>query len=138
EAVTFPKYASALQDLIMKTGAKLVIIDPLVAYLDRTVASYNDQSVRRVLAILKDLAEEHNCAMLLIRHLTKDEDKRTIYRGGGSIGFVAAVRCVWVAASVPKEENLRVLIQVKNNIEASPAGLTYQIPKVQKGVPHIE
>ena len=126
DAIRFPRHAQALHELLLKTGAKLVVIDPLVAYLEG-VASHNDQSVRRVLALFRALAERHQCAFVLIRHLNKKEGQRSLYRGGGSIGFLAAVRCVWLAAADPKDSKVSVLAQVKNNLRALQTSLRYQI-----------
>ncbi len=79
-------------EALVKTRARLVVLDPLLAFLDGSVSSANDQSVRRVLGPLAGLAAEHDCAVLLIRHLTKWAGKQAIYRGGGAIGLLGACR----------------------------------------------
>lgn len=54
---------------IVETGAHLLIIDVLMAYLPGD--AYRDQDVRKVLTPLAKVAERTGCAMLLLRHLRK-------------------------------------------------------------------
>jgi hypothetical protein len=127
DVLRFPQHAQAIRDLLTQTQAKLLVMDPFVAVLDNSVATHNDQSVRAVLRLLMGIATEHQCAVLLVRHLNKEEGQRSLYRGGGSIGFVAAVRCAWLSAPDPQQPKLRVLAQVKNNLQALQPSLLYQI-----------
>src|SRR5205814_8886763 len=78
DAFRFPQHALALRDLMQLTQAKLLVMDPFMAFLDKTVATHNDRSVRAALAFLLALAEENACAVLLVRHLNKDENQRTL------------------------------------------------------------
>src|SRR5262249_54525299 len=61
--------------------ARLLIIDPLVAYLPPEINANNDQHMRRALAILRDLAEATRMAVVVIRHLRKSPAEHSIYRG---------------------------------------------------------
>jgi RecA-family ATPase len=96
DVLRFPQHAQALCDIPAQTQAKLLVMDPFVAFLDKGVATYNHQSGRAVLRLLMGIVTEHQCAVLLVRHLNKEEGQRSLYRGGGSIGFVAGVRCAWL------------------------------------------
>jgi hypothetical protein len=127
DTLRFPAHALALRDLVRETYAKLVVIDPFVAFLDKTVSSHNDRSVRTALRLLKAIAEEEGCAILLVRHLNKDQDKRALYRGGGSIGCVAGVRTAWLVAGDPMILGRRVLAQLKNNLQALAASLAFEV-----------
>src|SRR5262249_5535219 len=66
DGLCFPSQLAVLEDAISRTGARLVVIDPLLAFLDGNVASGNDLSVRRALWPLGRLAERHHCANLLV------------------------------------------------------------------------
>ena len=127
ESIRFPAHALALRDLVQQTQAKLVVIDPFVSFLDRSVYAYLEQSVRGVLGLLKELAEEQQCAILLVRHLNKSDRQHALYRGGASIGFLAAVRCVWLVAADPQQPGRRVLAQLKNNLGALAPSLSFEI-----------
>jgi len=43
---------------------------------------------------LKNLAEEYQCAILIIEHMNKAMSGKAMYRGNGSIDFSAAVRSI--------------------------------------------
>ena len=73
----------------------LVIIDPLSAYMGDT-DSRSDEQVRSILAPLAELASRTGVAIVCIKHLNKGEERSAMYRAGGSIGFVAAARVVWM------------------------------------------
>jgi RecA-family ATPase len=106
-----------------------VIIDPIVAFLDRSVTSYCDASVRGALNPLAQLAEKHRAVILLVRHLNKDNGPHALYRGGGSIGFIAACRLGWLVGRDPRMEERLVLAQTKNNYAPRQPSLAYQLPK---------
>ena len=77
----------------------LVIIDPLQAYLGAKTDMYRANEVRPILAALVLLAEQYNCAIVCVRHLSKAPYSRAIYRGLGSIDFTAAARSVLLVGS---------------------------------------
>src|SRR5438132_12770481 len=78
DMLRFPQHALALRDVMRETQVKLLVIDPFIAFLDKSVAAHNDQSVRAALALLAALAEEQRCAVLLVRHLNKEERQRAL------------------------------------------------------------
>jgi hypothetical protein len=85
-----PSDIAVLEAALVRTGAKVVIVDPIVAFLDPAVQLGSDSSVRRALAPLLELAEKYQCVIILVRHLNKSGAHHSMYRGGGSIGFLAA------------------------------------------------
>ena len=85
-----------------KYGARLVIIDVLMAYLPGKVDSHKDQDIRSVLARLADLGEKTGCCLL--RHLNKSGVGNPSYWGGGSVEIVGAARAGFVAATDPDDE----------------------------------
>jgi archaellum biogenesis ATPase FlaH len=122
-----PRDLSAIEDAIVQMSARLVIIDPLVAYLGAQTNSFRDQDVRRALAPLAEMAERRRVAVIAVRHLNKREDAKAIYRGGGSIAFAGAARSALLVASDPQDTEKRVLASVKNNLAAQPASLAYRV-----------
>jgi AAA domain-containing protein len=119
----------AIRDLASKTGrpVKLVIIDPITAYLSEKINYNNDPQVRRAMLPLKQVAEETGVAVLLVRHLNKDGSLRALYRGGGSIAFSASARSVLVAERHPDEKDVYVLARVKMNLGPAIRPITYRI-----------
>ncbi len=126
-ALRFPSRTAELRAAAASAGARLVVIDPVMAFLDPAVNPGSDPSVRAALRPLARLAADLDCAVLLVRHLTKIGGFRSLYRGGGSIGFVGACRIAWLVAREPYEPHVRVLAQVKNNLAAPQPSLAFTV-----------
>lgn len=104
-------------DLILEqTGAEVLVLDPLQAYLGDHVDMHRANEIRPLMHALADLAARHNCAVILIGHMNKASGLKSIYRGLGSIDITAAARSVLTVASDPKHPENRVILQVKNSL----------------------
>src|SRR5262249_2461898 len=123
---SFPRDLGRLEAAIRARNAALVIVDPVMAFLDETICSSNDQSVRQALAPLAVVAEATGAAILLVRHLNKAGGAKAVYRGGGSIGIVGACRSAWLIGKHPGDDRQRVLAQVKNNLAKPQPSLGYE------------
>lgn len=124
--------AGALELAIRQADARLLVVDSLMAYLGRDVNSYRDQDVRSALVGLAELAESSGVAVLLIRHLNKNSGGNPLYRGGGSIGLIAAARSGLLVAKDPEdpEGSRRILAFTKSNLAAAPPSLAYRLEPV--------
>ena len=123
--VELPRDVAHLALLIRQHRVRLVVIDPLMAFLGG-VDSHNDQSVRRALHPLSKLADESGAAILVVRHLNKGSGK-AMYRGGGSIGISGAARAVHLVAPDPDDESRRLLACVKSNLAMKPPTIAYRL-----------
>ena len=122
--VRLPDDVDALALAVQQMHAKLVVIDPLTAYMSAT----RDQDVRAALGPLADLAQRANAAVVLIRHLTKRSDANALYRGGGSIGIIAVARAGLLVARHPESPvSERVLIPTKNNLDIPGPALSFRV-----------
>ena len=129
-----PRDIPILAEGIALVRARLVVIDPLTAYLDLRVNSWNDQHVRAALAPLARLAEETGVAILILRHLNKSAGGSALYRGGGFIGISGAARSGLLAAKDPDDpEHQRVLASSKSNLGPPPPSLRYRLLPVGDG-----
>lgn len=128
---TLPAHALGLRSAILQHAASLVVIDPLVAHLGGDTNSHRDADIRRALRPLTTIAEDTNAAIVIIRHLTKTPGGPALYRGGGSIGIIAAVRAAMVIARDPddsaSDSTRRVLAVVKSNLCASAPSLAFHV-----------
>jgi len=106
---------------------KLVIIDPLSAYLGGKIDSHKDADVRSVLLPLVELAEQCGVAIIGIMHLNKNTGGKAIYRGLGSIAFTAAARTVWLVTEDQDDPKRRLFMCAKKNILIEPTGLAFSI-----------
>src|SRR5579871_969592 len=141
--VLLPQDVDFLAHAIARAQAKLVVIDPLMAYLDGRVNSWRDQDVRAALAPLARLAEQTGAAILVLRHLTKGGGSNALYRGGGSIGIIGAARSGLLVAKHPERpEEERVLASSKSNLGPPMPALGYRILATQDArgtsIPRIE
>jgi hypothetical protein len=99
---------------------RLVIVDPIGAFLTDKTNSHTDASVRRALYPLAELAEGRELAVLVVMHFNKDETSRLIHRVTGAGAFVNAVRSVLALVDDPNDPDgeqgsERVLIPVACN-----------------------
>jgi hypothetical protein len=145
--LTLPEHQDRLEVAIRQVKAKLLVIDPITAYLSETINTNNDASVRRATTPLADLAQRTGTAILLVRHLNKSGDLKAKYRGGGSIAFTGAARAVLVVEEHPEQPGLMVLARVKNNLAKTIPSIGYRVTSddlyecpliVWQGVVHID
>jgi hypothetical protein len=124
-----PDDIAAIEAAIAEVDARLVIIDPLMAYLGAGTNSWRDQDIRRALAPLAAMAERTGVAVLIIRHLNKATTMSPLYRGGGSIGIVGAARSAWMVGYVPDAatKGLRFLAVAKSNLARPPEPLCWTV-----------
>jgi predicted ATP-dependent serine protease len=107
-----------LEEAIQKTKAKLLILDPIQAYLGGGMDMNRANEARDMTKKLGALAEKYKCAIVLIGHMNKASGNKAAYRGMGSIDFFAVARSVLLVGRVEGEPELRAVVQIKNNLAA--------------------
>jgi hypothetical protein len=118
---------SLLGEALQQTRARLVIVDPIQSYLGAKVDAHRSNETRPVLDGLSRLAEEHDCCILLVRHLSKAPTGRAIHRGLGSIDLTGAVRTELMAGTAADGSERRAMVQIKNNLGPFGKALGYAI-----------
>jgi hypothetical protein len=113
--LVFPDAIKKFHRWITEYGIRLVIIDPISAFLSERTNSNNDASVRRALEPLSIVLGELDCAAVMIRHLNKNTTQEARYRGGGSVAFGAVARIQLLAGELPDGTGRYGIGQVKNN-----------------------
>ena len=78
-----------LKKAIVENNARLVIIDPIQAYLGADVDMNRANEVRPIFMRLGQVAQRTGCAILLIGHLNKAAGMQSLQRGLGSIDIAA-------------------------------------------------
>ena len=81
-----------LEEAIVRTGARLLILDPIQAYLGGGMDMNRANEARDMTKKLGALAEKTKCAIILIGHMNKASGNKAAYRGMGSIDFFAVAR----------------------------------------------
>lgn len=118
DALWLPDAVAEIRQWVEQHGVKLVVLDPLTAFLpDGKVDTWRDSSVRGALAPLARMADRYQIAVLAVVHLNKGGSSDPIRRVGGSIGLPAAARSVLLLAGDPDypDSDRRVLAHAKSN-----------------------
>ena len=89
-----------LEEAIVRTGARLLILDPIQAYLGGGMDMNRANEARDMTKKLGALAEKTKCAIILIGHMNKASGNKAAYRGMGSIDFFAVARSVLLVGRV--------------------------------------
>lgn len=105
-----------LEEAIVRTGARVLILDPIQAYMGGGMDMNRANEARDMTKRLGALAEKYKCAILLIGHMNKAAGNKAAYRGMGSIDFFAVARSVLLVGRVEGEPNIRAVVQIKNNL----------------------
>jgi hypothetical protein len=108
---------------------KILIIDPLTAYLGPGAKAKENTDIRRVLTPLIKLIDDFGVLLLANNHLNKHGGK-ALYRVLDSIAFVALGRIIHLVAEDADNHDLKKFICSKINIGSKPLGLTYIVQKV--------
>ncbi len=125
--IQLPADLPIVEAAIRRVDARLVVVDPLMAFLAGEVNSHRDQDIRRALFALSDLAERTGVALTLVRHLNKRGGGIPLYRGGGSIGIAAAARSGLLVGKKPGDDEVRVLASTKSNLARPPRSVEYRL-----------
>ncbi|MEQ8174755.1 MAG: AAA family ATPase [Syntrophomonadaceae bacterium] len=107
-----------LRQAMEQVKPALLIIDPLQGFLGAGVDMHRANETRPVLTGILRLAEEFNCAVVIIRHLNKSSGGKAAYRGMGSIDFTATARTVLLVGKDPDDPHKRIVIPTKCNVGA--------------------
>lgn len=115
-----------IEQAIKETGAKLLILDPLQAYLGADVDMHRANEIRPIFHALGLVAERTGCAIVIIGHMNKGGGKSG-YRGLGSIDITAAARSVLVIGKSPQDPQVRVMAHSKSNLAPQGSSIAFEI-----------
>ena len=112
---------------IRENNARLVIIDPVQAFLGADVDMNRANEVRPIFRSLGDIAQATGCAIVLIGHLNKAAGTQSTYRGLGSIDITAAVRSLLFIGKLKDNPTTRVLIHEKSSLAPPGQSLAFSL-----------
>lgn len=116
-----------IEDALKTLHPSLAIIDPLQAYLGADVDMHRANEVRPVMARIGRLAEEYQCAILFIMHMSKMTQQKALYRGLGSIDFAAVARSVLVVGRNPQNDQEIIMAHEKSSLAKNGQSIVYHI-----------
>lgn len=105
-----------LKNAIQESGAKLVVIDPIQAYLGADANLNSIGKTRRLMHKLGLWAAIYGCAIVLVGHMNKKESSKELYRSVGSIDVVAAARSVLQVNRVEESSTVRTIHHIKSSL----------------------
>ena len=116
-----------LEQAINQTNAKVIVLDPIQAYLGEDVDMHRANEIRPIMKRLALLAERTGCAVILVGHMNKMGGAKSAYRGLGSIDIRAAVRSVLVVGRVKDEPTLRIVAHDKSNLAPEGKSIAFEL-----------
>lgn len=116
-----------IENAIRENHARLVIIDPLQAFLGANVDMNRANEVRLIFRRLADVAQATNCAIVMIGHLNKAAGSQSTYRGLGSIDITAVVRSLLFIGKVKTDPTTRVIVHEKSSLAPPGQSLAFSL-----------
>ena len=116
-----------IRQAIIDFRPRLVVIDPIQAYLGSDSDLQIAGRARRLMHRLSLWASTYDCAVVLIGHLNKKENSKGLYRSLGSIDVVAAARSVLQVERDPEDTDIRIVTQIKNSLGPADAMIRFEI-----------
>lgn len=117
-----------LLEAIRQTKAKLIILDPLSAYIGETTSINSANEVRRQFRPLIDIAKEQGCAIVIVHHMNKAIGQKALNRSVGSVDIVGAARSVLLVGRTDKDRpDERILAQVKSNLAPTGNAILFSV-----------
>ena len=116
-----------IEKAIIENNARLVIIDPIQAYLGADVDMNRANEVRPIFMRLGQVAQRTGCAILLIGHLNKAAGMQSLQRGLGSVDIAAAVRSVMFIGKLKHDPTMRILTHEKSSLAPPGVSLAFSL-----------
>ena len=116
-----------IENAIRENNARLVIIDPLQAFLGANVDMNRANEVRPIFRRLAEVAQSTSCAIVMIGHLNKASGSQSTYRGLGSIDITAVVRSLLFIGKVRSDPTTRVIVHEKSSLAPPGQSLAFSL-----------
>lgn len=117
-----------LLEAVRKTNAKLIVLDPLSAYIGEETRINTANEIRRQFRPLIELAKEQRCAILIVHHMNKAIGQKAINRSVGSVDIIAAARSALLIGRTDKDRpDERILAQVKSNLAPTGNAIVFSV-----------
>ena len=120
------------RELDKNPDIKLIVLDPLTAFLGTNTNYLHDPDVRLKLIPLKEICQEREITVLAVVHFNKKEDSEIITRIGGSLAFAGVARSILGLSHDNREtsednRDVRLLSSIKMNLARKPDTLAFKI-----------
>ncbi len=117
-----------IEQAIKQVGAKLLVFDPLQAFLGAKIDMFRANETRPALAKLFDMCDRNDCACAVISHMGKSGmGKSPVNQSLGSVDIPAAMRSVLHIARNPEDDTECIAVHVKSSNAPKGRSIAYEI-----------
>ena len=116
-----------IEQAINITNAKLLILDPLQAYIGEHVDMHRANEVRPLFKGLAGVAERTGCAIVIIGHMNKMIATKGLYRGLGSIDIAAAARSILLVGRDKDSATTRIMAHLKSSLSPEGQSIAFEL-----------
>lgn len=117
-----------IEEAIKQIGAKLLIFDPLQAFLGEKIDMFRANETRPALAKLFEMCDRNDCACAIICHTGKNGmSKSPVNQSLGSVDIPAAMRSVIHIARNPENKDECIAVHVKSSNAPKGRSIAYGI-----------
>lgn len=116
-----------IEQAIIKTNAKLLILDPLQAFLGLEKDMLRAGDMRPMMQSISDIANRTDCAIIIIGHMNKSSGMKSLYRGLGSIDIAAAARSILLVGRVKDNPSVRMMAHIKSSLAPEGPTMAFEI-----------
>ena len=124
--------STRIESAITEMNAKLLVIDPLQAFLGESGEMNRADGIRPLMKHLTTVADRTGCAIVIVGHMNKSSSSKGIYRGLGSIDITAAARSVLLVGKLKNDPSVRVMAQIKNSLAEEGKPIAFEINEQSK------
>jgi len=119
-------YDERIEAYIGQFKPKLVIFDTLQRYAGGKINLNDLTAVTALFDYLTDIAKRHDCAVVVVSHLNK-QDTKAEYKGFGSVGIRASVRSILTAGRIGEDTGRFGLFHSKSNGTKAGVALEFEV-----------
>ena len=116
-----------LREAILEFRPRLVVIDPIQAYVENDSDLMSASKARRLMRRMGIWASMYGCAIVVIGHMNKRGGQKDLYRGLGSIDLVASARSVLQVERREDDTLIRIVHHVKSSAVPNGPDFSFEI-----------
>lgn len=113
--------------IVKQYQIKLIIFDPLQAFVGADTDMYRPNETRPLLAKLFELCDKEDCACIIVAHTSKNSDKSVVNRSLGSVDIPASMRSVMQLIRNPDNPDQCIMVHVKSSNAPRGRSIAYTI-----------
>jgi hypothetical protein len=119
----FPSATADMVELVRHAGASLLIVDPILSFLDDAMGLDSAHTARQVSESMTEIAARAGCAVVFVKHPRKGRAGASSDQVSGSKEWMNQPRCVLALARHPVREGALVLGHLKCSWGKAPRAL---------------